>query len=63
MMGSAFLFLFQDTVNDKKDRPLLHQKENTEILAEAEGLLKDLFLDVDRAKKLSHPQTGEIEIE
>eukprot|EP00063_Salmo_salar_P074208 XP_014049043.1 PREDICTED: envoplakin-like [Salmo salar] len=52
-----------DTVNDKKDRPLLHQKENTEILAEAEGLLKDLFLDVDRAKKLSHPQAGEIEID
>lgn len=52
-----------DTVNDKKHRPLLHQKENTDILAEAEGLLKDLFLDVDRAKKLSHPQTGEIEID
>ncbi|XP_038845213.1 envoplakin-like [Salvelinus namaycush] len=52
-----------DTVNDKKDRPLLHQKENTEILAGAEGLLKDLFLDVDRAKKLSHPQAGEIEID
>uniref|UniRef100_A0A8L0DQK7 Desmoplakin SH3 domain-containing protein n=1 Tax=Oncorhynchus mykiss TaxID=8022 RepID=A0A8L0DQK7_ONCMY len=52
-----------DTVNDKKDRPLLHQKENTEILAEAEGLLKDLFLDVDRAKKISHPQAGEIEID
>uniref|UniRef100_A0A8C7G8Q2 Envoplakin-like n=1 Tax=Oncorhynchus kisutch TaxID=8019 RepID=A0A8C7G8Q2_ONCKI len=52
-----------DTVNEKKDRPLLHQKENTEILAEAEGLLKDLFLDVDRAKKLSHPQAGEIEID
>uniref|UniRef100_A0A8C8IL94 Envoplakin n=1 Tax=Oncorhynchus tshawytscha TaxID=74940 RepID=A0A8C8IL94_ONCTS len=52
-----------DTVNDKKYRPLLHQKENTEILAEAEGLLKDLFLDVDRAKKLSHPQAGEIEID
>ncbi|XP_041735464.1 envoplakin-like [Coregonus clupeaformis] len=50
-----------DTVNEKKHRPLLHQKKNAEILAEAEGLLKDLFLDVDRAKKLSHPQAGEIE--
>uniref|UniRef100_A0A8B9PZU0 SH3 domain-containing protein n=1 Tax=Apteryx owenii TaxID=8824 RepID=A0A8B9PZU0_APTOW len=39
---------------------LTHQ-ENAKNLKEAETLLKDLFLDVDRAKRLKHPQAIEIE--
>ncbi|KAI5108835.1 envoplakin [Silurus meridionalis] len=50
-----------DAENDKKNIPFKHQKENSECLSEAEGLLKDLFLDLDKAKKMKHPQTGEIE--
>uniref|UniRef100_A0A803Y9U2 SH3 domain-containing protein n=1 Tax=Meleagris gallopavo TaxID=9103 RepID=A0A803Y9U2_MELGA len=37
------------------------QAENARNLKEAETLLKDLFLDVDRAKRLKHPQATEIE--
>uniref|UniRef100_UPI003AAD0C66 envoplakin-like n=1 Tax=Centroberyx gerrardi TaxID=166262 RepID=UPI003AAD0C66 len=50
-----------DAENAKKGQPKIHQKQNADNLAEAEGLLKDLFLDVDRAKRLQHPQTSEIE--
>ncbi|KAJ8264115.1 hypothetical protein GJAV_G00145350 [Gymnothorax javanicus] len=50
-----------DAENNKKELPWQHQKENADRLAEAEGLLKDLFIDVDRAKKLKHPQGSEIE--
>ncbi|XP_063039899.1 envoplakin [Engraulis encrasicolus] len=50
-----------DKQNEQKGLPLKHQKDNADNLAEAEGLLKDLFLDVDRAKKLGHPQASEIE--
>ncbi|XP_022046354.2 envoplakin [Acanthochromis polyacanthus] len=44
-----------------RKQPLIHQTENADNLAEAEGLLKDLFMDVDKAKKLKHPQAKEIE--
>uniref|UniRef100_A0A8C2YHF0 Envoplakin n=1 Tax=Coturnix japonica TaxID=93934 RepID=A0A8C2YHF0_COTJA len=37
------------------------QWEGGRNLKEAETLLKDLFLDVDRAKRLKHPQANEIE--
>uniref|UniRef100_A0A3Q4GEQ8 Envoplakin-like n=1 Tax=Neolamprologus brichardi TaxID=32507 RepID=A0A3Q4GEQ8_NEOBR len=40
---------------------LLHKKENADNLAQAEKLLKDLFMDVGGAKKLQHPQAKEIE--
>ncbi|KAG5853745.1 hypothetical protein ANANG_G00029530 [Anguilla anguilla] len=50
-----------DAENLRKELPFKHQKENADRLAEAEGLLKDLFLDVDKAKKLKHPQASEIE--
>lgn len=50
-----------DTENEKQGKPLLHQQQNADNLAEAEALLKDLFLDVDRSKKLQHPQATEIE--
>ncbi|XP_007252199.3 envoplakin a [Astyanax mexicanus] len=50
-----------DAENEKKKQPLQHQKEAASCLSEAEGLLKDLFLDLDKARKMSHPQAGEIE--
>ncbi|XP_053493210.1 envoplakin a [Ictalurus furcatus] len=53
--------LVVDAENDKKNIPFKHQSENSECLSEAEGLLKDLFLDLDKAKKMKHPQAGEIE--
>lgn len=53
----------QDTEREKKNEALVHQKENAENLAEAEVLLKNLFMDVDKAKKLQHPQAKEIEKE
>uniref|UniRef100_A0A3Q1ECZ4 Envoplakin-like n=1 Tax=Acanthochromis polyacanthus TaxID=80966 RepID=A0A3Q1ECZ4_9TELE len=52
--------LMADTERLRK-QPLIHQTENADNLAEAEGLLKDLFMDVDKAKKLKHPQAKEIE--
>uniref|UniRef100_A0AAY4A5U4 Envoplakin n=1 Tax=Denticeps clupeoides TaxID=299321 RepID=A0AAY4A5U4_9TELE len=53
--------LLVDAENEKSSKPFQHQKDVSDSLAEAEGLLKDLFLDVDRAKKMGHPQAGEIE--
>uniref|UniRef100_A0A3B4ACH6 Uncharacterized protein n=1 Tax=Periophthalmus magnuspinnatus TaxID=409849 RepID=A0A3B4ACH6_9GOBI len=50
-----------DDKNDKQELPLQHQEEISDRLGEAEGLLKDLFLDVDKAKKLHHPQAKDIE--
>lgn len=53
----------QDTERDKKRQRLLYQKEIADNLSEAEGLVKNLFMDVDKAKKLQHPQALEIEQE
>lgn len=53
----------QDAENEKKDLPFQHQDEISDKLGEAEALLKNLFLDVDKAKKLKHPQAKEIESE
>ncbi|XP_054616002.1 envoplakin-like [Dunckerocampus dactyliophorus] len=50
-----------DQQRDERNQPLMHQKENADNLAEAEGLLKDLFMDVDKAKRLQHPQASEID--
>uniref|UniRef100_A0A4W5REK8 Envoplakin a n=1 Tax=Hucho hucho TaxID=62062 RepID=A0A4W5REK8_9TELE len=50
-----------DSENEKKTRPFQHQKVVASNLSEAEGLLNDLFLDVDKAKKYKHPQGSEIE--
>ncbi|XP_049601866.1 envoplakin [Syngnathus scovelli] len=58
---SAENLLAVDTERDGKNQTLIHQKENSDNLAEAEGLLKDLFMDVDKAKRLQHPQANEIE--
>ncbi|XP_030582411.1 envoplakin a isoform X1 [Archocentrus centrarchus] len=50
-----------DYENDKKELPYQHQTEISDRLGEAEGLLEKLFIDVDKAKKLKHPQATEIE--
>ncbi|XP_041839150.1 envoplakin a isoform X2 [Melanotaenia boesemani] len=50
-----------DAENERKDQPFQHQDEISVKLGEAEGLLQDLFLDVDKAKKLKHPQATDIE--
>ncbi|KFQ14889.1 Envoplakin, partial [Leptosomus discolor] len=53
--------LKQDVSNHQKNKAFEFQPENARNLKEAETLLKDLFLDVDRAKRLKHPQATEIE--
>lgn len=53
----------QDADRKGKNIPVIHQKANAESLVEAERLLKDLFMDVDKSKKLQHPQASEIEKE
>ncbi|NXT26032.1 EVPL protein, partial [Syrrhaptes paradoxus] len=53
--------LKQDASNHQKNKAFEFQPENARNLKEAETLLKDLFLDVDRAKRLKHPQADEIE--
>uniref|UniRef100_A0A8B9DF36 Envoplakin n=1 Tax=Anser cygnoides TaxID=8845 RepID=A0A8B9DF36_ANSCY len=53
--------LTQDVSNQQKNKAFEFQAENARNLKEAETLLKDLFLDVDRAKRLKHPQANEIE--
>lgn len=53
----------QDKERKGNNEQLLHKKENADNLAQAEGLLKDLFMDVGGAKKLQHPQAKEIEKE
>ncbi|KAM8991845.1 envoplakin [Ara ararauna] len=53
--------LRQDASNHQKNKAFEFQPENARNLKEAETLLKDLFLDVDRAKQLKHPQATEIE--
>uniref|UniRef100_A0A667ZXF4 Envoplakin a n=1 Tax=Myripristis murdjan TaxID=586833 RepID=A0A667ZXF4_9TELE len=60
-LAKVLITVPQDAENDKKDLPFKHQNEIAVKLGEAEGLLKDLFLDVDKAKKLKHPQGTEIE--
>ncbi|XP_012864252.1 PREDICTED: envoplakin [Dipodomys ordii] len=53
--------LQQDRVNSEQNQALQHQQETGRNLKEAEVLLKDLFLDVDKARRLKHPQAEEIE--
>ncbi|EMP23783.1 Envoplakin [Chelonia mydas] len=55
--------LKQDISNYQQNKALEFQQENAKNLKEAETLLKDLFLDVDKAKRLKHPQAIEIEKE
>lgn len=53
--------LQQDRQNGAQNQALQHQQETGRNLKEAEVLLKDLFLDVDKARRLKHPQAEEIE--
>ncbi|XP_040845354.1 envoplakin [Ochotona curzoniae] len=53
--------LQQDQVNSQQNQALQHQQATSRNLKEAEVLLKDLFLDVDKARRLKHPQAEEIE--
>ncbi|XP_051573454.1 envoplakin-like [Myxocyprinus asiaticus] len=55
--------LDEDKQNDRKGVSLKHQGPVAEILSKAEVLLKDLFLDVAKAKRLQHPQANEIELD
>ena len=52
----------QDRQHSEQRQALQHQQEVGRSLKEAEVLLKDLFLDVDKAQRLKHPQAEEIEI-
>lgn len=53
----------QDRQNGEQNQALQHQQETGHNLKQAEVLLKDLFLDVDKARRLKHPQAEEIEKE
>ncbi|XP_066093554.1 envoplakin isoform X2 [Saccopteryx bilineata] len=53
--------LQQDRLHSEQSQALQHQQEAGRSLKEAEVLLKDLFLDVDKARRLKHPQAEEIE--
>nr|XP_023507756.1 envoplakin [Equus caballus] len=53
--------LQQDRLHSEQSQALRHQQEAGRSLKEAEMLLKDLFLDVDKARRLKHPQAEEIE--
>ncbi|XP_058417671.1 envoplakin [Diceros bicornis minor] len=53
--------LRQDRLHSEQSQALKHQQEAGRSLKEAEVLLKDLFLDVDKARRLKHPQAEEIE--
>ncbi|XP_036613061.1 envoplakin [Trichosurus vulpecula] len=50
-----------DRANNEQNQALQYQEEAGRDLKEAEMLLKDLFLDMDKAKRLKHPQAAEIE--
>ncbi|KAG7265603.1 hypothetical protein CRUP_005948 [Coryphaenoides rupestris] len=49
-----------DAENEKKELPFKHQQEVSDKMGKVEGLLQELYLDVDKAKKLHHPQANEI---
>lgn len=53
----------QDRLHSEQNQALQHRQEAGRSLKEAEVLLKDLFLDVDKARRLKHPQAEEIEKE
>uniref|UniRef100_A0A8C9PUN5 Envoplakin n=1 Tax=Spermophilus dauricus TaxID=99837 RepID=A0A8C9PUN5_SPEDA len=53
--------LQQDRLRSEQNQALQHQQETGCNLKEAEVLLKDLFLDVDKAWRLKHPQAEEME--
>ncbi|KAL0198737.1 hypothetical protein M9458_007277, partial [Cirrhinus mrigala] len=52
-----------DLENKRTGSPLKQQGPTAENLSQAEILLKDLFMDVSKAKKLQHPQASDIELD
>ncbi|XP_029456324.1 envoplakin [Rhinatrema bivittatum] len=52
--------LSQDADNYRLKKNFQYQEENAKCLKESEILLKDLFLDADKAKQMKHPQASEI---
>nr|XP_033817796.1 envoplakin [Geotrypetes seraphini]XP_033817797.1 envoplakin [Geotrypetes seraphini]XP_033817798.1 envoplakin [Geotrypetes seraphini]XP_033817799.1 envoplakin [Geotrypetes seraphini]XP_033817800.1 envoplakin [Geotrypetes seraphini] len=52
--------LSQDANNCQQKKNFQFQEENAKNLKESEFLLKDLFLDVDKARQMKHPQCEEI---
>ncbi|XP_030064084.1 envoplakin [Microcaecilia unicolor] len=52
--------LVQDADNYRLKENFQFQEENAKNLKASELLLKDLFLDVDKAKQMKHPQCEEI---
>ncbi|KAI5087428.1 envoplakin [Silurus meridionalis] len=56
LVGSSF-----DSENGRRGLALTRQIETADNLAKAETLLKQLFMDVDKVKRLMHPQADEIE--
>ncbi|XP_043090950.1 envoplakin [Puntigrus tetrazona] len=55
--------LLEDLESKRAGTPLKQQGPAAENLSQAEILLKDLFMDVSKAKKLQHPQASEIELD
>lgn len=53
----------QDRLHSEQNQALQYRQETGRSLKEAEVLLKDLFLDIDKARRLKHPQAEEIERE
>ncbi|XP_073800045.1 envoplakin [Danio rerio] len=53
--------LEEDLENERRGSPLRQQGPAAENLSQAEMLLKDLFMDVSKVKKLQHPQASIIE--
>ncbi|XP_047671620.1 envoplakin-like [Tachysurus fulvidraco] len=55
--------LNEDAEKGRRGLSLTLRIKAADNLAEAETLLKQLFMDVDKAKKLHHPQVSEIELD
>ncbi|KAM8723770.1 envoplakin-like [Acanthopagrus schlegelii] len=50
-----------DKERDRQNMTRIHKRANTNNLKEAERLLKELFADLEKSKKMQHPQALEIE--
>ncbi|XP_030264206.1 envoplakin-like [Sparus aurata] len=50
-----------DKERDRQSMTRIHKRANTNNLTEAERLLRELFVDLEKSKKMQHPQALEIE--
>ncbi|KAF5906033.1 envoplakin-like [Clarias magur] len=55
--------MLKDSEAGKQGRSLSRRIETADNLSQAETLLKQLFMDVDKVKKIPHPQASEIELD